>query len=138
MSATTHHVDDRRLIDGPATVAVIQEVLNERIRQDDKWGQQNHPDGTGPTSTPLFSREAFLDDTMWAARLAEIFTQRTDARFSGTGEQPGTWADILLEEVFEALAESDPAKLRTELVQVAAVAAGWAEAIDRRQREVSA
>lgn len=32
----------------------------------------------------------------------------------------------------EALAESDPARLRAELVQVAAVAVCWIEAIDRR------
>lgn len=43
-----------------------------------------------------------------------------------------TWRHILAEEMFEALAESDPAKLRAELVQVAAVAVQWVEAIDRR------
>jgi hypothetical protein len=42
------------------------------------------------------------------------------------------WVDILEEEVAEAAAESDPAKLRAELVQVAAVAVAWIEAIDRR------
>lgn len=29
--------------------------------------------------------------------------------------------------------DDDPAKLRTELIQVAAVAQAWAEAIDRRE-----
>jgi len=43
-----------------------------------------------------------------------------------------SWADILLEEVFEALAEDDPAALRVELIQVAAVAVQWVEAIDRK------
>jgi hypothetical protein len=42
-----------------------------------------------------------------------------------------TWLDILLEEVAEAFAESDLVKLRTELIQVAAVAVRWVEAIDR-------
>jgi hypothetical protein len=42
------------------------------------------------------------------------------------------WLHILREEVAEAFAESDPAKLRAELVQVAAVAVNWVEAIDRR------
>ncbi len=42
------------------------------------------------------------------------------------------WKTILLEEVAEAFAENDPATLRRELVQVAAVAAAWIEAIDRR------
>ena len=42
-----------------------------------------------------------------------------------------SWDAILLEEVFEALAESDPVRRRAELVQVAAVAAAEIEAIDR-------
>lgn len=113
-------------------MTVLEEVAAERARQDAKWGEQNHPDGTGPKSTPLFSRERFLDDTMTAARLAEILKNRTDARFSGKGDRPGTWVDILLEEVFEALAEEDLEKLRTELIQTAAVATQWVEAIDRR------
>ena len=44
----------------------------------------------------------------------------------------GTWADILLEEVAEALAEDVPSKVRAELVQVAAVAVKFIDAIDRR------
>ncbi len=48
------------------------------------------------------------------------------------GCQNDNWRDILLEEVFEALAEEEPKELRKELVQVAAVAAQWVEAIDRR------
>jgi hypothetical protein len=67
------------------TMRVLDEVQDERRRQDAKWGEQNHPDGT-----------------------------------------------IALEEVFEALVETDPAKLRDELLQVAAVAVAWVEAIDRR------
>lgn len=44
---------------------------------------------------------------------------------------------MLLEEVFEAMAEDGPSALRTELVQVAvvaAVAAAWIEDIDSRGR----
>lgn len=45
-----------------------------------------------------------------------------------------SWALILLEEVSEAVeAIGDATALRAELVQVAAVATAWAEAIDRRQ-----
>ncbi|MGH3467454.1 MAG: hypothetical protein ACRDQF_06970 [Thermocrispum sp.] len=43
-----------------------------------------------------------------------------------------TWRHILLEEVAEALAEDDPARLRRELVQVVAVGAQWLQAIDNR------
>jgi hypothetical protein len=40
-------------------------------------------------------------------------------------------ADVLLEEVFEALAETDPAKARDELVQAVAVGVKMIEGIDR-------
>ena len=43
-----------------------------------------------------------------------------------------TWVLIAVEEVCEAFAETDPAKLRTELIQAAAVLTAWVEAIDRR------
>ena len=43
-----------------------------------------------------------------------------------------TYGHILQEEYMEALAERDPAAIRRELIQVAAVAVAWVEAIDRR------
>lgn len=100
------------------TDRVLSEVLAERIRQDDRWGEQNHPDGTGvaPEQTKL-------------ADNAKAMCQQAFA------EGRGDWAHILFEEVREALAEFDPAKLRAELIQVAAVAVAWAEAIDRRETQ---
>ena len=48
-----------------------------------------------------------------------------------------TWGDILLEEVAEAFEErDDPAKLREELIQVAAMAVAWIRALDH-QSEVT-
>lgn len=47
---------------------------------------------------------------------------------------------ILLEEVYEAIEESwggERERLRTELVQVAAVAVAWIESIDKRAKETS-
>ena len=44
-----------------------------------------------------------------------------------------TWLHILNEEVQEAFAETDDAKLRVELVQVAAMAQKWIAAIDARK-----
>jgi hypothetical protein len=96
-------------------LTVLAEIAAERSAQDTKWGEQNHPDGTGPT-----------DDARRAALEAKIRTDRA------ADEGRCTWALILLEEVFEALAEHDPARLRAELVQVAAVAVSWVQAIDRR------
>lgn len=119
---------------------VYADIRAERARQDAKWGEQNHPDGTKPGVIPLYAAavagpnppgstlNAFtLADAEW---LALAFKAATDdaARVGDI-----TWRHILLEEVFEALAEDDAAKLRAELVQVAAVAAQWVEAIDRRE-----
>ncbi|MBM6622648.1 hypothetical protein JTF08_13615 [Micrococcaceae bacterium RIT802] len=107
---------------------VLHQIRLERARQDAKWGEQNHPDGTGPHSVPLRAIEDCFA-TPYANQLADLATAATD-RHAAEGRV--TWADILLEEVFEALAESDLGRLRTELIQVAAVATQWVEAIDRR------
>lgn len=93
---------------------VVADVVRERVRQDAKWGEQNHPDGTGH------------DD--WAFH-RDLAVQRCEEHFR---QGVGTWADVLGEEFFEALAEEDPAALRGELIQVAAVAVAWCEAIDRQ------
>lgn len=95
---------------------VSAEVLAERGRQDDKWGEQSHPDNTsvedyGPIADKM------RDDCEWAF-----------------AHGAGSWTAILLEEVGEALAEEDPEKLRTELLQVAAVCVAWVEDIDRRTK----
>jgi hypothetical protein len=93
---------------------VLADIGAERVAQNEKWGEQNHPDGTGNRSQQ---------------ERAEFARRWCESAFeSGYG----TWADVLNEEVAEAQAERDPAKLRAELVQVAAVAAAWIEAIDRR------
>ncbi|MFE2941006.1 NUDIX hydrolase [Streptomyces sp. NPDC059255] len=97
-----------------ATRQVLAEIASERRRQDDKFGEQNHPDGTGQHPEQIDAD---------VARMA--CQQAADGGYLD-------WLHILREEVAEALAESDPARLRAELVQVAAVAAAWVEAIDRR------
>lgn len=93
---------------------VLHEVYDERARQDERWGEQNHPDGTGGRHATVMA---------YTLRIACDNADERDAK---------TWAHVLTEEVAEALAESDLAKLRAELVQVCAVAVNWAEAIDRR------
>jgi hypothetical protein len=100
-------------------VPICAEILAERERQDAKWGEQNHPNGTG-YATDI--------ENATAARLM------CERAFS-TGY--GTWKDILKEEVFEAFAESEPDALRAELIQVAAVATAWCEAIDRAVAKVA-
>lgn len=102
------------VIDGPAPLAtVLADVAAERRRQDVRWGEQNHPDGTGD----------------WHA--ADATQARKECEQAASiGEL--SWRHILLEEVAEAVAEGRPDELRRELIQVAAVAVAWAEAIDRR------
>ena len=115
------HEDQLRLPDhrhvpvdaGRQREMVLEEVIDERARQDAKWGEQNHPDGTGRPG----SRE--LAD--WA---------RARCQANGPGED--NWQDILTEEMYEAFAETDPMLLRAELVQTAAVIVQWIQAIDRR------
>lgn len=102
-----------KLLDSP-TCDVLMEIWNERDAQDEKWGQQNHANGTGGWFLRRAAEEA-----------------RTACNFA-TSEGRLTWRHILEEEVAEVFAESDAGKLRTELLQVAAVAAAWVEAIDRR------
>lgn len=97
-----------------AELPVFRDIVEERAAQNAKWGEQNHPDGTGRPYDQFHADKA--------RRLCN------DAAEAGVV----TWRHILREEVAEALAESDPAKLREELIQVAAVAAAWVEAIDRR------
>lgn len=100
---------------------VLAQVAVERLRQDVKWGEQNHPD-LGGVAFFGAKRTIFAGD-------AEFWKKENAAR--AERDQLG-WDGILLEEVFEALAEEDPAALREELLQVAAVAVAWVEAIDRR------
>lgn len=107
---------------------VLYEVATERARQDARWGEQNHPNGTGPDRHPLRDfREANLDFRT-ATTLAITAKKARDRKHH---EGRVTHADVLLEEVFEALAEDDPASLRAKLVQVVAVAVQWVEKIDR-------
>ena len=103
------------LPDARATKFVLDNVSDERARQDKKWGEQNHPDGTGKHSP-----------------LADTFRELCDA---ATADGTLTWAHILLEEVAEALDESDPEKLEEELLQTIAVGVAWVEAIRRRQND---
>ena len=103
------------IVDRLSPIADVLAEVGEGARVlDDKWGEQNHPDGTGSE----------VDKRM--ALGMRFACQRA---FAGPD---GTWRDVLIEEVYEAFAESDPAKLREELRQVAAVAVNWIQAIDRR------
>lgn len=115
------------------TQAVLHLVAHERQRQQDKWGEQNHPN-IAPVPTATDAAEFYGIPT---ARTAKALTDQR-ARVGRV-----TWADILIEELAEAIeaaalyeqavtaagCEQPTARrlLATELVQTAAVAVQWAE-----------
>lgn len=120
---------------GGLTMSVLQEVFVERLAQHAKHSDQTHvPDGTGPLTTPVAA--IVRGPANAEVNLHYAFGLANQARTAtDTHAKDGvlTRTDILLEEVFEALAEDAPARLRTELIQVAAVAVQWVEAIDTRR-----
>ncbi len=96
-------------------LSVLDEVRDERFRQHAKWGEQNFPDGTCETHIPfMLKAKQAAEKAFDAGKL--------------------TFRHLLAEEAMEAFCEEDPAKLRAELIQVAAVAVQWIEAIDRRKK----
>ncbi|KQX27510.1 hypothetical protein ASD97_24730 [Streptomyces sp. Root63] len=102
------------LFTNPGVKDFAEEIDAERTRQLAKFGEQHHPDGTG---LPVYEHAA-----------------RRYRNQADRNAQSGVlaWRDVLLEEVYEALAEKDPAALRTELVQIAAVCAAWVRDLDSR------
>ncbi|OHU48130.1 hypothetical protein [Mycobacteroides chelonae] len=126
------------------THEVLQLVAAERQRQQDKWGEQNHP-GIDTDDVLLFHEAAprlpgIITPAAFTLHIAARHGVPTanDARdvlqrFAAAGK--ATWARILLEEFAEAIEaaalvainESRVEHLRTELIQVAAVAVQWAE-----------
>lgn len=111
------------------TQSVLAEVHFERIKQDEKWGEQNHqfysPTGSLHTAKHYAGR---------ADNWKRINATRVE-KFNAMGrpkDRNCAWDGILLEEVYEALGGSTEEELRAELVQVAAVAVAMIECIDRR------
>jgi hypothetical protein len=114
-----------------STKSILQEIEQERNKQDTKWGEQNHP-----FHHPLCAIEAADKKEMDAivAAFYNIPSQQEVKQFcdSHIPLNQTNFATILLEEVVEALSECDDAAIRAELIQVAAVAVNAIEAIDRR------
>jgi hypothetical protein len=102
--------------------AILGSVDRELRAQDEKWGEQNHPDYS-PAIDPGFYMETYAQEAAsWKRRNAE----RVSKDVVG-------WDGVLLEEVYEALESVDnPQALAEELIQVAAVAVQWVAAIRRR------
>jgi hypothetical protein len=109
---------------------LLEEVKAEMGRACAKHGPQTTiPDGTGANLTTLDGACTIEAAATLRRRRANAARERTDV---ATREGKLTWRHVLEEEVCEAFAEDEPAKLRAELLQVAAVALRWIEAIDAR------
>lgn len=98
---------------------IFDAVQDERDRQDQKWGAQHWPDGTGRIHDEALA--------LSAQYVCDVHTR------AGTV----TWRDILWEEIHEAFAETEWSKLREELVQSMAVIAAWIEDGDNRASDKS-
>ncbi|MET8006286.1 hypothetical protein [Nonomuraea glycinis] len=119
-------------------VVTSEEIVlrGELAAQDAKFGEQNHPN-LDPRDIDIVTHHYYA----WRAQSwKDINSERAEpsrsvGRCVGHPEGPHShtaWDGILFEEVYEALAESDPAALSAELLQVAAVAMQWRRSIARR------
>ncbi len=102
----------------------IEKVIAERKRQNEKWGVQNHPsiDDFAWHNDELSDHYGILPE--------EDAKTQCDHRFK---KNQGTWADIFLEEVSEAIHAPTLELMKEELIQVLAVGFAWLESIDRNE-----
>lgn len=109
---------------------IMSDIAHERHQQERQWGRQDHPDAC----VALLDRQGGATPQQLAEDVEIPTADR--AKFLGlTASMRGRlrWAALLVEEAAGAVeAFGDDESLRHELVQVAAVAAAWIEAIDRR------
>ena len=103
---------------------VVQDVVAERCRQDEKWGW--------PKPFPTIGRPGEDSETLKIINLSiEIEMRAREIQNSCAS----SWCSIAAEEfgeVMRALLARDPVALRLELIQLAAVCCAWAQAIDER------
>lgn len=92
------------------------DVFAERRRQEEKWGEQNHPSVHPAIGTSY-----------------QIATESEAKHACACRARDGllSWADIAIEELAEAIDAPGDATRRDELIQLAAVIVAWIENIDR-------
>ena len=98
-------------------MTILEEIQKERNKQDEKWGEQNHP-------FVAFSPH-------YGSYSANYAREQCDNAFN---QGVGDWRYILNEEVYEAYeqaAHKNVEKFREELIQVAAVVVAMIECLDR-------
>ena len=112
------------------TMTVLAEVQAERARQFAEYGtNEDLADGTGE-----HIRWALPVSDKRAGVIEEHF--RWDYETYEKTQGTVTWMHLVREELAEAFAETDPAKLRAEVLQVAALCVSWVEKLDSRPKTV--
>lgn len=108
------------------TMRVLADVAAEREHQYATYGtNEDTKDGTGdrvPWLLPFDQREALVIQQAFRADYEQVEIVEGEV----------TWMHLVREEIAEAFQESDPERLRAELVQVAALAVSWIEKLDGR------
>ena|ERR1700733_1526735 len=112
---------------GVAQQIIFGQIEDERRRQDQKWGPQSWPDGTGEDNTVTSfpktpTNKTIMEDTKLTLALGMNRADRKDV----------TWWNIFKEEAFEAGCEKEWTALRAEIIQAAAVLVAWIEDGDQR------
>lgn len=106
---------------------VLCDIGAERERQEERFPEQTLPHSP-VCGTSVGAREPQIN--LKDARAREARAKEWVRYHLERGQL--TWADVLNEEVAEALAATEIEHLREELIQVAAVAVRWVEDIDRQ------
>jgi len=110
---------------------IYEELNAERNRQLDKWGPQSWPmvreeEVQGGPRVSREQRIAFRH----CLQTEETYKKRCDQR---TDQGVLSWADILLEELAEAIYAKYPGHVREELVQLGAVVVAAIEDLDKKR-----
>lgn len=110
------------------TVRVLDEVFEERVRQEKRYGHVNDElyDGTGPEVRWLLGVEDAMPAKEIAARLRTAYEE-----FEAETGHP-TWLHLVLEEVAESFECDTADRLEEELLQVAALCVSWVERLRKR------
>lgn len=104
--------------------AIYEEIAIERMAQDARWGEQNHPSIPQGMSTLSACHELGIPSENHAKELCDRAAKKGKI----------TYAHIVSEEFSESVEAKTERDRRGELVQLGACVVAWIEAIDRREK----
>ena len=100
---------------------IYSEIISERIKQDEKWGIQNH----------LIVDDSYVPEGMHLRYGLPSEKRVKELCDSLSKKNELTWGDIIVEELVEALNAPNKESMREELIQCAAVIVAMIESLDR-------